>query len=213
MTSQKTQAEIKAMIERFKVKGQSIGMTRDEQRRAEAVYMGLEKVVKHPEFRRRIESFSWTSWEQVGRWPRRRWVSKQILNFRWTYNYGDYRYHNRSEVFYEILESKERHQTDTDFEADIFWQIDRDFVAGVLGYTYPGDRTIYTYKWWFSDRSTRLSYLMGHVMHEQMHHLNYDHAFNPEWVNGVDIRNFTVPYAVGFIAEEVAELIGLDFTI
>ena len=69
--------------------------------------------------------------------------------------------------------------------------------SGVIGYTYPGNSTIYTYSWWFDKYGDKL--YPAHLAHEWCHKLGFEHS-----IARTQERKFTVPYAVHSIVEQLS---------
>lgn len=68
----------------------------------------------------------------------------------------------------------------------------------VIGYTAPTYMTIYMNRKFYRNYSE--ANVVGNLVHEWTHKLGFDHDFNYN-----SKRDFTVPYAVGYIAEKIAK--------
>jgi hypothetical protein len=74
------------------------------------------------------------------------------------------------------------------------------FGRNTIGYTNPSTSKIYvnTYFFYYADASA----VAGNLMHEWLHKLGFDHDYN-----STASRPYSVPYAVGYIAEELVRKI------
>jgi hypothetical protein len=82
---------------------------------------------------------------------------------------------------------------------DLYLELLTSSSGSVIGYGYPGEKEIYTYK----DRFERMTSkeIANHIVHEWLHKLGFTHAhYNLPFGK----RDQSVPYAVGRFIEELA---------
>ena len=76
--------------------------------------------------------------------------------------------------------------------------LDHDnYKKGNIGYTYPNGQTICTYAQWFNKYGEESYHV--HLAHEWCHKIGFDHD-----MKRTEERNFSVPYAVHKIVEELS---------
>lgn len=155
----------------------------------------LEKTVNSPAFEERVKNFSYYKWVTI-RYGFLGLKKRQVLergdNFRW--NDGL----TKEEIFNDLMEGDEVLLPEKDFEIDLDMSYIVRSYNGVLGYTYPNIIGTYIYSWFFD--SAEDWEIVGNMMHEYWHKKGFDHEFN-----FTALREFTVPYAIGYIAEKVAK--------
>ncbi|KAA5538687.1 hypothetical protein [Adhaeribacter rhizoryzae] len=98
--------------------------------------------------------------------------------------------YSNEEVYRIIMKGQEKLGNIHDNECDLYLEIDKDDHSTVIGYTYPGDKTIYTYRNWF--RSFNAIGYASHLAHEWCHELGFSHS-KKKTVR----RKHSVPYAIG----------------
>lgn len=101
------------------------------------------------------------------------------------------------EIYQKIMAASETLSPEEDHEIDI--DITLYFANNsTVGYTYPNVNKIWVNRKFFSTYS--LAKVAGNVAHEWTHKLGFDHDFQR-----TERRNFSVPYAVGSIIQELIE--------
>lgn len=135
----------------------------------------LKKVVASKEFKDRIINFTYRG-------------KKQFID-----NAG----RSNEEIYYMILEGAERIGNTSknnmmDVELELYHQ-----TTKTIGYTYPNTVRIWMNKKYFN-RYTPLK-VADNLMHEWMHKLGFGHEIS--WSQD---RDYSVPYAVGYLVEELA---------
>lgn len=125
------------------------------------------------------------------------WWKKTVLHagegFRLTYG------RTQSEILALMKSGKERNETEADGEFDLSIIIDRRAVTGVIGYTYPNSIHQWVYANFFK-RATPAE-IAGNLAHEAMHRYGFGHEYQ-----ATALREFTVPYAVGYETARLAKL-------
>lgn len=135
----------------------------------------LKKVIASKEFKDRILNFTYKG-------------KKQFID-------SDGR--SNEEIYYMILEGAERIGNTSknnmmDVELELYHQ-----TTKTIGYTYPNTARIWMNKKYFN-RYTPLK-VADNLMHEWMHKLGFGHEIS--WSQD---RDYSVPYAVGYLVEELA---------
>lgn len=85
-----------------------------------------------------------------------------------------------------------------DYEWDLDLELYYSRLSRVIGYTYPNVTTVYMNSKYFAYFS--VPQVVNNIVHEHCHKLGFDHDFNY-----TDRRPYSVPYAVGDIAQRVCE--------
>lgn len=160
----------------------------------------LTKVINSNEFKNRVLSFSHYQTTCTGRLWWKKCNQRLIEGFRFEDADGFLidKLTNQ-QVLDIIMSGKESLSSDVDHEIDLNIIVTTDIDEGVLGYTYPDTMKQWVAKWYFN--SSSIPELCNNIMHEWTHKLGFDHAFNNH-----SLRRSTVPYAIGDIVEELAEL-------
>ena len=102
------------------------------------------------------------------------------------------------EIYNKIMAGAEQlpKKTSANQTMDLFTELYYE-ASNVIGYTDPSVSTIYMNSYFF-DRFDA-SNVAGNMMHEWLHKLGFDHDFD-----STDRRPSSVPYAIGYIAEDLA---------
>lgn len=125
---------------------------------------------------------------------------KRILNYSYKGKNGffDNQGYSNEAVYRMILEGSEKigntsKNNSMDVELELYFQ-----KTSTIGYTYPHTTRIWMNKKYFN-KYTPVK-VADNLMHEWMHKLGFTHsmAWNEE-------RDHTIPYAIGYIIEELAE--------
>ena len=139
----------------------------------------LEKVVNSEEFKQRVIHFTYQGQET--------YVQNNGLT--------------NLQIYNDIVQAAEQLPTPTaaNNTIDLFVQLYTSswFGRNVIGYTDPSVPTIFMNTYFYN--SATPAETAGNMMHEWMHKLGFDHDFN-----ATAQRPSSVPYAVGYIAEELA---------
>jgi hypothetical protein len=117
-------------------------------------------------------------------------------------NYVD-EYHTNQQVYDKIMAGREKVGNVEDNECDLYLHIDRRNGGGDVGYGYPSSKWINTYKDWFKSFNA-LGYAK-HLAHEWCHKLGFTHD-----KNRTANREFSVPYAIGYLIDDAYEQITND---
>jgi hypothetical protein len=109
---------------------------------------------------------------------------------------------SNQQVYEKLIAAAETYNPSINFQADLFLNLKRKnkpwFSRNpAIGFGSPGTKEITTYTWWFNS-ATEPEYA-GHIAHEWVHKVGFDHEFNP-----TATRPFSVPYAFGNIIEKLA---------
>lgn len=148
-----------------------------------------DKVVNSELFKQRILNFRYTY--SSGRWWWKKWYT--VPAFRWNDGLSN-------QQVYNLVMSGKEHGSQADSEIDVDITLVMARHNGVLGYTYPDTLRTWIYSWFFD--SADLSEIVGNIVHEWCHKVGFDHEYNR-----TSLRQYTVPYGIGYIAEEIAERI------
>jgi hypothetical protein len=139
----------------------------------------LEKVVNSEEFKQRVIHFTYQGVETF------------------VQNNGN----TNLQIYNQMMAGAEQTPvaTPANNTMDLFVQLYTSSVFGrnVIGYTDPTVHTIFMNSYFFN--SADPSGVAGNMMHEWMHKMGYDHDFH-----ATAQRPSSVPYAIGYIAEELA---------
>lgn len=140
----------------------------------------LEKVLNSEEFKQRVLHFAYNGEET--------YVQNNGLN--------------NLQIYNKIMSAAEEfpQQTVANNQMDLSVQIYTSswFNRSVVGYTSPDTATIYMNTYFYNYATPAGT--AGNMMHEWLHKLGFDHDFN-----STARRPSTVPYAIGYIAEDLAE--------
>lgn len=101
------------------------------------------------------------------------------------------------QVFETIMSGAEKLSPEIDGEADISVTLDARDAGSVIGYTYPNTRMQWIYASFFG-RATPAD-IAGNLAHEYCHKIGFEHEFN-----FTSLRQYTVPYAIGYLTREIA---------
>lgn len=111
---------------------------------------------------------------------------------------------SNEEIYTLIIEGAEKLHPFKNFTMDVEIELYTELESNVLGYTYPRSKRVWMNTKYFEKHS--LSELAGHLTHEWLHKLGFDHERER-----TEDRKFSVPYAVGYITRELASKIENDF--
>ena len=123
----------------------------------------------------------------------------RVLNFK--YN-GNYQFANNdgmsnSAIYDLIMSGAEVLSPESDNEIDIDITLYSSWFSRVIGYTYPGTLRTWVNAKYFNNMST--AGISSNIIHEWCHKLGFGHDFN-----STSKRPYSVPYAIGYIVEELA---------
>lgn len=134
-------------------------------------------------------------------------LKNRIVNFQSPLNnrFEDNLGLSNEQIFERIHTGEEVYEPGRDFEADLYLVLikkRRPLLARnpAIGYGLPGQKEIYTYSWWFN--KAKENDYAGHIAHEWAHKVGFDHSFSPS-----STRNYSVPYAFGYMVEELCKTI------
>ncbi len=135
----------------------------------------IKEIVLSQSFRDKILNFSYQG-------------KKQFLN-----NLGL----SNEQIYQKILEGSETLNPEIDFEMDLDLELYFSF-SSTIGHTYPDVLTIWLNKKYF--RHYTPAEVAGNLFHEWLHKLGFYHDFSYS-----PSRDFSVPYAIGYIVEDFAK--------
>jgi hypothetical protein len=164
------------------------GLSRKQKDLIERASRLLEKILVSPQFTSKVLNYKYK--DRYGQ------INK---GFHWPFFYhanGATSPHLSNQgVLDKILSGAEQLNPELDGEVDIFIRIYEE-NSDIIGYTYPDTKWQWINKWVFS--SFDEVDIAGNLMHEWCHKLGFDHEYEyTKW------RQHSVPYAIGYIAEEV----------
>lgn len=145
----------------------------------------LETVINTESFKLEVMRHTYT---QPGGWFKR---SRTLNAFRMTSL-------TPMQVYKKFMSGSERLEPHPDQEADIHITIDRRDAGDVLGYTYASTPMQWVYSSFFG-RAT-IADIASNIAHEYCHKLGFTHESNY-----TKLRQYTVPYALGYIVKELAK--------
>ncbi|NTE05229.1 hypothetical protein G6M26_51585 [Agrobacterium tumefaciens] len=145
----------------------------------------MEKVINSERFKEQVLGFAYNGENTF-------FYRKNI----WGY-YIDHVYKN-SEVYEMIITAKEESGNVQNNVIDLYLELINGSDGSVIGFGRPEEKEIYTYSKMFDSMS--IPELVNHYVHEWTHKIGFDHAYSRN-----QKRNYSVPYAVGNIAETVAD--------
>lgn len=124
---------------------------------------------------------------------------KRIINHEFN---GEFTFHrneglSNKEIYSLIIEGAEKLQPYKNFTMDVELELYTQLDSNILGYTYPNSTRIWMNTKYFEKHS--LAELAGHLTHEWLHKLGFTHE-----KERTEERKFSVPYAVGYIARDLA---------
>lgn len=169
----------------FKVHLELDGLDAVETRKVAMAGEIMEAVYNSEDFERFVKNFSYSYQQCTGRlWWKKctTVVAKGFVD-----NLGL----NNEQVYQKLMLGKETLGEEGEGnDADVHLRVDRRFTRGVVGYTNPGTKWQYVYKWVLNDWS--VNDLAGNLAHEHCHKIGFDHSY----YNNA-LRPYSVPYAVG----------------
>ncbi|MDY0905209.1 hypothetical protein [Pedobacter sp. CFBP9032] len=112
-------------------------------------------------------------------------------------NYIDHVYKN-SEVYEMVIMAKEEYGNVQNNVIDLYLELINGSDGSVIGFGRPEEKEVYTYSKMFDIMT--IPELVNHYVHEWTHKIGFDHSYSRNAK-----RNYSVPYAVGNIAESVAD--------
>jgi hypothetical protein len=150
-----------------------------------------EQVLNDPEFKQSVLDFKWEVSYRVG-FFRRKWVTESGTGFRMSEGL------DAAGVWGKIEAGDELQKGAVDGEVDIIINVDYPGKRGILGWTMPSILNQHISGWFLE--GAEVYEIVGNMIHEWMHKVGFDHEYR-----GNVLRPFTVPYAVGDIAERIAK--------
>lgn len=146
-----------------------------------------------PEFKDAVVNFSWTE-------NYRRWFKKYSIPH---YNFNENEGKNNLEIYDMFMSGADLQNPAKDGDMDLFLNL---YFSnnGVIGYTYPTRPEIYINKKFFLyrlDSKEGNAAIIANCVHEYMHKVGFGHSYYNN-----SSRPFTVPYAMGDIAEKITLL-------
>lgn len=140
-------------------------------------------------FKSSVLNFTWVEYY-------RKWFRKySILHNTFNWNNGL----SNQEIYDLFMSGVDQLNTDADGDLDLFLEL---YFANnsVIGYTYPTIVTTYANKKYFLgnlESKSGNAAIFANIIHEYLHKVGFDHSY---YNNAT--RRYTVPYAMGDIAEE-----------
>ena len=173
----------------FKVKLIAEGFNTSELEKLELARTHMEAALRSQKFFDFMTNFSFEETTCTGKlWWK---TCTTSINQMFRYNNGK----SRKEIYEHLLCGSEKLASENDGEADIFIKIDRRHNKRVLGYTYPNTSWQWVYSTFFGNSTYKE--IAGNIAHEWCHKMGYDHEFRYS-----ALREFTVPYAVGYFVRD-----------
>lgn len=148
-------------------------------------------VVSSEDFKERVLNYSWTS--SYKKWFKRYYTTHDT--FAWNKGMAN------EQVYNLFMTGADKFNPEKDGDLDLYLTLYYS-RNNVIGYTYPN--TFWTWantKYFLNNLKTSRgrSYIIGNIVHEYMHNVGFDHAYRSTYD-----RPYTVPYAFGNIAGQVA---------
>lgn len=112
-----------------------------------------------------------------------------------------------AQIYTLFMSGYDKFNKEKDGDLDLSVTLYRNRWSSARGYTYGNtfQTWINTY-FFFGDENKIIAGIVANIIHEACHNLGFDHAFKNN-----NTRKFTVPYAVGDIAYELAmDFLGVD---
>ncbi len=160
----------------FNVRTNLLGFSEAEQRKIHQASGLIKRIVGSEEFRDAILNHTWRG--------KKAFSDSQGLS--------------NEEIYKKIIEGSEL-QTGhgPNFTMDLEIELYTDMNSFTIGYTYPSIMRIYMNKKYLSKFAAHQ--VADNMMHEWLHKLGFNHSVkkNPE-------RKYSVPYAIGYIVEDLA---------
>ena len=176
----------------FKVNLTAEGFNPKELEKLEAARLHMEKALSSRAFFDFCRGFSYEHKSCKGRLWWKKCNTYVTQEFRWN------KEKSRKEIYNHLLCGEENLVAGEDKEADIFIKIDRRKNKRVLGYTYPNTSWQWVYSTFFAKAS--IEGIAGNLAHEWCHKMGYGHEYRYSY-----LRQFTVPYAVGYFVRDYHE--------
>lgn len=171
-----TSAHAQDLSDTFSVRTTLIGFTSRQEKKVKSASRLIRKIVRSEEFRKAVLNHTWNG--------KKTFADNDGLT--------------NEEIYKKILEGAEK-QTDLganntmDLEMELY--TDNDSIT--IGYTYPSIVRIYINRKYFNKF---LPYQVAdNMMHEWLHKIGFNHA-----VKNTPERQYSVPYAVGYIVKKIA---------
>jgi hypothetical protein len=173
----------------FKVNLTTEGFREKELEKLELARAHMERALSSRAFFEFCRDFSYEQKSCSGRLWWKKCTTSIVQEFRWNLE------KSRKEIYNHLLCGEEKLTSGEDKEADIFLKIDRRRNRRVLGYTYPNT----SWQWIYATFFGRADYreIAGNLAHEWCHKMGYQHEFKYNF-----LRQFTVPYAVGYFVKD-----------
>ena len=135
----------------------------------------IKRVIKSEEFRKRVIEFSYAG--------KRGFVDNQGLS--------------NEQIYQKLIEGSETLDPVVDHEMDLDLELYYS-RRSTVGYTYPDGLKIWMNTKFFNAYNP--AQVAGNIFHEWSHKLGFEHAFRYS-----DSREFSVPYALGYLVEELSK--------
>jgi len=154
----------------------------------------LEITLNSEEFKEEVLSYSYYKYVKVG-WFKK----KKVLVEGFKSNNGK----TNQQIYDTIMSGKDKFNKEEDEDIDIFITMFYKNNSS-LGYTYKN-----TFKTWINRKfysNFKESNIVGNVSHESTHNMGFGHDSRSN-----STRKHTVPYAIGYIARNIAARIASDY--
>jgi hypothetical protein len=159
----------------FDIKADLYDFDRDDEDKVYKAFDVIKKIVASREFRNRVINFTYQG-------------KKQFVD-----NMGL----SNEEIYQKLLDGREDLKPKVDHIMDLELQLYYSFRSTV-GYTYPNDMRVYMNTKFFDSYTP--SEVAGNVFHEWTHKLGFEHDSSYSVS-----RDSSVPYAIGYIIEELGK--------
>jgi len=159
----------------FNVNAKLFGFDSRDEEKIRKAFEIIKKVVKSTEFKTRVLDFTYQKKKQF-------FENKGLTN---------------EQIYQKILEGSEELAPGIDYEMDLELELYYSW-KNTVGYTYANKPRIYMNTKYFDVYTP--AEVAGNVFHEWTHKLGFEHASS-----NTTGRSSTVPYAVGYIVEELGK--------
>lgn len=176
-------------------------LTGGTKRTRELYKKGLDaalKVLNSEEFKQAVLDYSWTDTNGV--------VRKEFKLDQYSYVDKETRKKvtvdlDNQGVYDLIMSGWDKFSQEADKDLDVKATLYYKRWSNAIGYTYPSTfATWLNTKYMVGSETAIVALIAGNIVHEYMHNLGFDHAFN--WN---PTREHTVPYAIGYIVNRMVK--------
>ncbi len=157
------------------------------------------KALNSPDFKNAVHEYSWVD-------PKTGHLRMSVKNAEYSYVDKVTRSKRdievtRQELYTLIMSGWDKFDQTKDGDVDLKSHLHYKRWSRAIGHTYPSTfKTWMNTKFWTGSETDIVALIAGNIVHEYMHNLGFDHAFdwNPT-------RQFSVPYAIGTIVRQLVD--------